>query len=211
MQIVSPRTITVIGEAQSQQANQVATFGAGVMAVNDNKEQAISEVNQKTEAIIKAIKEFGIKTEDIKTQNLSVYQREETYYEGSWQKTKLGQWSVNNSIEIKLRDVSRASELAGVLTRSGANNIWGPNFTIEEDQAQENSLLGEAIKDATKKATVIAQQSGGKLGKIISVSPSSQPSNIYRPAMEGGGGGASPLEPGSTSISEAVTVVFELE
>lgn len=204
------RTVTVVGEAEKQQKNQIATFTAGVSVVNDSKDAAVAEVNQKIEAIIAAVKDFGIKAEDIKTQNLNIYQREETYYEEGRQKTRPGQWSVSNTIEIKLRDVERASALADLLTKSGATNVWGPNFTFEESENGEDSLLSEAIKNAQEKAEIVARASGGKLGKILSVTEGYQQIPVVYRALEGGGGGA-PVEPGSTTIKKVVTVVFELK
>ncbi len=81
MELSPARTITVIGEAEGQQKSQIAQFTAGVNAVGDNKEELISEVNKKIEALISSVKKFGIAEKDIKTQNLSVYQGEETYYD----------------------------------------------------------------------------------------------------------------------------------
>ncbi len=208
--IIPGKTITVLGEAQTQQKSQIATFSAGVSAVNDNKDVAIEEVNKKIEAIIKTVKEFGIKSEDIKTQNLSVYQQEETYYEEGRQKSRPGQWRVNNSITITLREVDRASALADLLVKSGATNVSGPNFSLEEGQQKEEELLKEAIEDARKKAETIATSSGGKLGKILSVSEGYQQPTVLRMALEGGGGG-SPVEPGTETVSKVVTVVFELK
>jgi len=209
IKILPGKTITVVGEAQTQEKNQIATFTAGVTVVNDSKEAAVAEVNQKIEALIAAVKSFGIKDEDVKTQSLNVSQREETYYEEERQKTRPGQWSVGNTIEIKLRDVERASALADLLTKSGATNVWGPNFTLEEAEAGEDSLLSEAIKDAQSKAEVIAQASGGKLGKILTITEGYQQVPVVYRALEGGGGGA-PVEPGSTTVQKVVTVVFEL-
>lgn len=209
IKILPGKTITVVGEAQTQEKNKIATFTAGVTIVNDSKEVAVAEVNQKIEALIAAVKSFGIKDEDIKTQSLNVSQREETYYEEGRQKTRPGQWSVGNTIEIKLRDVERASALADLLTKSGATNVWGPNFTLEEAEAGEDSLLSEAIKDAQSKAEVIARASGGKLGQILTITEGYQQVSVVYRALEGGGGGA-PVEPGSTTVQKVVTVVFEL-
>lgn len=211
LQLLPADTVTVAGEAKSQQRSQVARFTAGVNAVNDDKQVAINEVNRKVEAIIAAVKEFGIKAEDIKTQSLSVYQRQESYYEEGRQKARPGQWDVGNSIEITLRDVDRASALASVLTRSGATNIYGPNFSLEDTTEAQNALIDEAMKNARKKAELMAQAAGRKIRRVVSVAEggvSAQPPVILR--MEGGGGGA-PVEPGTGTVYKTVTVVFELE
>lgn len=209
IQLSSVKTITVTGEAKTQERNQIATFTAGVSAIKDNKDEAINEVNSKIETVIQAVKDFGIDSSDIKTQNLSVYQQEETYYEEGIRKSRPGQWRVSNSITITLRDINSASDLADLLTRSGATNVSGPTFRLDETQAAEESLLVEAIENARKKAQKIAVSSGGKLGKIISVSEGYQQPITFR-ALEGIGGGP-PIEPGTSTVSQTVTVVFELK
>lgn len=205
------RTVTVVGEARNQKKSEIASFSAGVNAVNDSKEKAISEVNEKTAAIIASVKEFGIKAEDIKTQNLNIYQNQETYYEDGRQKQRPGQWSVSNSIEIKLRDVDRANSLADLLGKSGANNVYGPNFSLDDNPDEANSLFSEAVDNAKTKAENVAKSSGKKLGSILSITEgvtSSGPVPLYR--MDAGGGGGAGLEPGTGTVSKSVTVVFEL-
>ncbi len=204
------QTITVVGEAQTQERSQVANFTAGVTVIGDDKEAAIAEVNQKTEALIESVKGFGIEDKDIKTQNISVHQEEETFYEEGRQKRRPGQWRVSNSITITLRDVDRASALADLLAKSGATNVYGPNFSLEEGQISDEALLEEAINDAKEKAGIIAASGGGSLGRILSITEGSQAPRLYTGIGEAGGGGT-PIEPGSTTVSKSVTVVFELK
>lgn len=211
LQLNPGKTITVVGQAEIKQKSQMANFSAGVAAVNDNKNVAVQEVNKKTEAMIESVKEFGIPPEDIKTQNLSIYQGEQTYYEESVAKTRPGQWRVNNSIDITLRDINKASELADLLSKSGATSVYGPKFSLEDTKEAEASLFEDALKDAGAKAEVIARSSGRELGKAISVTEGAiTPLPIFSFAERGDGGGP-PIEPGSETISKTVTVVFEME
>lgn len=208
---VSPgETVTVTGEAQSQIKSQIAVFSAGVTGVNDNKDTAINDVNQKIEKIIEAVKTFGISEADTKTQNMSVYQSEETYYEEGRQKSRLGQWRVNNTIEIKLRDVEKSAELADLLTKNGANNVYGPNFSVDDTSKTENSLLEEAIKNAREKAEIIAKSTNRRLGKVVNVTEGSQTAPI--PLRSGYGlGGGGEVAPGSQTVVKVLTVTFELK
>lgn len=209
MQQIQP-AVTVTGEASNQEANQVATFNAGVNAVNDNKDAAIKEVNEKISAVVASVKEFGVPDADIKTQNMNIYQNQEMYYEGGTQKQRLGQWNVSNTVEIKLRQVERATELATLLSQSGANNVWGPNYALDETSQAENALMEKAIEDARMKAERIADASGASLGKVIQVIEGNN-SGIIAPMYraEGGGGGAA-MEAGSTLVTKTVSVTFEL-
>jgi hypothetical protein len=212
LQMTSAPVITVSGEATSEQKSQIASYNAGVNEISDNKDQAIASVNEKVAAIIEAAKAFGIKAEDIKTQNINVYQMQEQYYdETGRQKQRAGQWQVNNAIEVKLRDVDRAGALADLLAKAGANQLYGPNFQLDDTREAEKELLSEAIEDARKKAEAVAAASGRKLGKVVSVTEGGIVSNspiMY--AREAGGGGG-PAEPGTGTVYTSVTVVFELK
>lgn len=209
-----PETITVVGEAKSIQKNQIATFNAGVDSVQSDKDKAIAEVNTKVEELIKAVKNFGIDEKDIKTQNMSVYQQEESYYEDGAQRTRKGQWRVNNSIEIKLREVNKASELTTLLTSSGATNIYGPNFSFDDISNAEKDLFDAAMKDAKEKGEMLAKASGRKIGKVVNIveggNTSSSPFYSAK-VMDGMGGGGSPVEVGSGTVIQNLTVVFELK
>lgn len=211
VELLPAQTVTVMGEAKTQQQNQIASFNAGVSTVNDNKEAAVAEVNQKTESIIVAVKTFGIAESDIKTENLSVYQQEEQYYEDGRQKSRPGQWRVNNSIIITLRTIDRASELTTLLTAGGATNVYGPNFALDDTKEAEVGLIGEAITNARQKAEAIALASGKKLGAVISVSEgAAQPGVVSYAMRDGAGGGGAPVEGGSGTVFKTVTVMFEL-
>lgn len=205
-------SITVYGYSESKEKSQVARFTAGVSQVSDDKDSAVSTVNKKVDDIINAVKSFGIAVEDIKTQNVSVYQQEESFWEEGRQKTRPGQWRVSNNVEITLRDVDRASELTDLLTSSGATNVFGPNFSLDDTRKAETDLLKSAIEDARKKAEVVAEASGKKLGEIITVTEGSGSSGVvpfYRAEM--GGGGGAPIEPGTGTVSKTVTVTFEIK
>ncbi|MEK7521317.1 MAG: SIMPL domain-containing protein [Patescibacteria group bacterium] len=208
--ILPGKTVTVTGTAESKERTQVANFTAGVQAVNDNKETAVAEVNQKMEAIVSSVKEFGVKPEDIQTQNMSIYQRQDTYYEGSTPKSRPGQWDISNSITITLRNINKASELTDLLTKSGATNVYGPNFTLEDTKNAEEKLLRVAMEDAKKKAEILAQASGRKLGKVTSVTEGFGGTAIPVFSALREASGDAPTEPGSQTVSKTVTVTFSL-
>lgn len=197
--------VTVVGEAKSQEKNQIANFSAGVMAQNMDKNKAITEVNTKMDDLVRAIKDFGVNAADIKTQSLSYYQEPKGGQNP-------GQWQVNNTMGIILRDISKASDLADLLARSGANNVYGPNFSMEDTNTVEKSLYDAAIKDAKDKAESIASASGRKLGRVVSVNDGGSIGSVYPmyTKLDSGMGGGAVTEPGSTTVYKSLTVTFEL-
>ena len=198
-------TIVVTGESETKQANEVASFSAGVNVIKEKKEEAVDEVNKKTKELITSVKDFGIAEGEIQTQSVNVYEQQET------DKTKKNQWVVNSTVEITLRDMSKANALMDLLNKSGANNIYGPNFKIEDTIDTEKTLYESAMADAKERAELIASSSGRKLGKVINVVEGSN--NNYSPiykALSSGTGGAE-LSPGTSTISKTLTVTFEFK
>ncbi len=208
-------TISVTGEARSKQKNQLATFNAGVNLVKDKREDATNEMNSKMKALSESLKTFGIKSEDIKTTGLNFYQNPENAgtYPGA---PKPGSWNVSSNIEITLREVDRANALADLLSSSGANNVSGPNFMMDDTATRdaEKGLVDLAMTNAREKAEAMAKSSGRSLGRVVSVFESGSSIGYPVPMMakldSGMGGGAS-LEPGSASVYKNVSVVFELK
>ena len=204
--------IVVSGTSKEQKRNEIAKFTAGASAVNSDRDAATNEVNGVVTKIAEAVKTFGIKDEDIKTSNLSIYQEEESYWEDGVQKRRKGQWRVSNNVEVVLRNVDQASRLAEILTENGATNVYGPMLTLDDSQKASDELLASAIEDAKEKALIMAEAAGGSLGEVVSVVEGSSPATVYRTMMsEAGGGGGMPIEPGSSMVSKTVTVSFRLK
>lgn len=230
--VLPAATITVTGSATGDVSNQMANFGATVMATNADKQTAVNAVNQAMTTLINSVKNMGIADGDIKTQQVSVYQLPATpapvplqggAISGSAGSTVIqpmppypirgggGDWQASNSITITLRDVSKASTLTDLLQSSGATSVYGPNFTTGENNSSDNDLLTKAVADAKSKAEVIAKAGGQTIGRMINVQESSA-SPIYPLAMAKEASGTSaPLQPGTSTLSKSVTVVFELK
>ncbi len=210
-------TITVTGEAQENQKNQIATFTASVISTNDDKQKAVDETNTKMTDLINSIKALGIADGDIKTENISVYQQPSPYPVTMMYPTRggtTGAWAANNTITITVRDLTKVSNLADLLNKSGATNMYGPNYTVDNTVNTQADVLGQAIENARKKAEKIAQASGRTLGKAITIQEGGQ-NNVIYPMMEkavglGGGTPTTPVQPGTQTVYKSVTVTFEL-
>lgn len=202
--------VTVTGSSITIQGNQIATFTAGISSVNSDKSTAVADMTGKAIETIAAVKKFGIPDVDIKTTNINVYQ--EQIYDQTKQKSVLGDWRANESVEIKLRDITKAADLATMLSTFSTDSLYGPNFTVDSKSTDESSLLVGALADARTKAQAIAKASGRKLGNMTNFSEGNTLGNSVTPlySATGMGGGGVPAEPGSTDITRVVTVTYRL-
>lgn len=213
----SARTVTVTGTADTQEMNKEASFTANVSTKNESKDVAVGQTDKKTAAIVAKLKAFGIPDSDIQTQNISVYQSEDYNKPITDNEARPLLWYANNDLFIKLKDGTRTTELATLLQQTEATNIYGPNFSAGDTKAQETELLGKAVENARSKAMIVATENGSKLGKVVNVVEGYSSTPPIYPMMLGAGGGggggaeASPVLPGTSTISKTVTVTFELK
>lgn len=215
-------TITVTGQADDVHAHQIATFTAGVSVSEVDRDAAVEAVNTQMAAVIAAIKGFGIADADIKTQTVSVYEFTEPEREVLLiypPRPTAGEkkWQATNSVEITLRDVSRASELATLLTNADQSvTISGPNFTTDDTTELDRVLLQQAVKDAREKAEAMLAGTGQKVTRIINVYENDYGTPYFAReasmtmAADGGAGSPTPVEPGSRTVYKSVGVVFEI-
>lgn len=202
--------ITVNGTSRSTVKNEVASFTASVRVNNADKAMAIDGMNERAAVLVETVKSFGVNAGDIKTTNMNIYQDIETYYENGASKNRTGNWNAISSIEIKLRDGSKASALATLLGNLETSDVYGPNFMVDNSTLDQAELMVDALKDARAKAEVVAASEGKKLGDVVKIVEG----NDYNPTpvmfdrgMGGGGGG---FEPGTSDIVKNVTVTYSL-
>ena len=77
-------------------------------------------------------------------------------------------YEVSQSIQVKVRDTAKAGQVLEGLGSLGVQNISGPNFTVDDEDAVRAAAREEAIKEAREKAKVLAKQLGVSLGKVTS-------------------------------------------
>jgi hypothetical protein len=224
LELAPTATVTVTGQADGQQTSQVANFSASVTANDADKQVVTNTVNEQMEQLITALKEFGIPDQDLQTNSISVYEYNEPEREimiltnsvpPSPPNNGKPMWQASNTISITLREISHASDLATLLTESGATNVFGPNFTVDDTIDLDRQLLTEAMADARAKAELLLAGTNQRIKRVISVSETGTqpPMPFYREAGVGVTSDTSlnvPVEPGSQTLYKSVVVIFEI-
>jgi len=223
LELAPTATVTVTGEADGQQTSQIANFSASVTVNHVDKETATQTVNEQMEKLLIDLKEFGITEKDLRTDQISVYEYKEPETDNTFSNyvippnpSRNGQlmWQASNTINIILRDIDRASELATLLTKSEATDISGPSFTVDDTTDLDRQLLTQAMEDAQAKAELLLAGTNQKIKRIISVSETGTSPSFSLPVSGGGVRSDSsisvPVEPGSRTIYKSVVVTFEI-
>lgn len=159
-----PREITVDGEASAFVEPDIAIATIGVNTEGPTAEAIVATNTEKVNKIIAAVKAGGIADEDIKTVNYFMSPKYEwTEDRGSFQNG----FTIDQSIQVKFRDLDKIGEVVGAATKAGANTISGIQFDIEDKDAALEDARDEAIAKAEAKAKMISERTGLKLIKVI--------------------------------------------
>jgi hypothetical protein len=165
-------------------------------------------------AIIEKLKnDFKIDVKDIKTTNYNV----SPMYDWSNDRQTLRGYQVNQNLEVKLREIDKASQVLDIAGQLGLNQIGSLSFEIDDEESLKQEARVKAIEAAKNKAETLAGVAGVKLGRIISFSESANQnfpiaySASYKMMDESAGGGAAPaIEAGSNEIKITATVEYEI-
>jgi hypothetical protein len=180
-------------------------------------EEASAESKQITEAVLAALREQGVASEDIQTSGYSVY-AERYGNEGPLPDDQV-QYRVTNSVTVLLRDLDKVGEVLDAAVEAGANNIYGVEFLLEDAKAARSEGRKLAVENARATAEELAALNGVKVGKVLSISEvigaaGGFYNNQFAQYQVGkglGGGGSAPIEPGQLKLTMQLQITYELE
>lgn len=203
------KKLTVMGNGKVIVTPDIAYIYIGVQTENESAEKSIKENNQKLEKIIETIKISGVKKEDIKTTNFTLF-IEPVYDKNS---KKIGnKYVVNNTIFVLIRDLNNLGKLLDDVVESGANQIYNISFDVANKAKFLLQARKEAVKDAKLQAEELANAAGVEIKEIETINYyDSSPSPFYLTRGASDAISSVPVESGRMEVSSTVTIVYTLK
>ena len=167
-------TISVNGKGEAITIPDIATFSFSVTESAKTVAEAQTKATEKTNAALVAIKAGGVAEKDIKTLSYSINPQYEytngpcTQYQCAPSKQTLKGYEVSQTIEVKVRDLSKAGALFETIGATGVQNVNGLAFSIDDVETVKAQAREAAIADAKVKAEKIAKDLGVRLVRITS-------------------------------------------
>jgi len=121
-----------------------------------------------------------------------------------------GFYRASNTVEVTIRDLNRAGEVLGAAAASGANQMYGIAFEIEDPSRLEAQAREKALANARQRATDLAKLAGVRLGNPISIVEVGGTMPVPGPVMMRAEAAQVPVERGELTVTSNVQVVFEL-
>lgn len=205
--------LDVVADAQVSAAPDVAQISAGVVAIAPTAGEALKANAAAMNALFTAVKTQGIAEKDIQTSNFSI-NPQYTYAEN--QAPRIQGYEARNTVTLKVRDLDKIGPMLDLLVTSGANDVNGPNFVIDNDAELLNEARKQAIAKAKAQADIYAQATGLKVKRIISISESAssppvRPMMMAKMAYAEAADASTPVAAGEMNVNLTVSIAYELE
>lgn len=210
------RVISANAEGKATVTPDLAEISFSVVSRGQNPETLAAANTEKMNAVIASVKSQGIEDKDVKTTG---YHLSPDYrYDEQTQRNFITGYTLTQTVNVKVRDLSKVASLVGGLTPLGVNQIGGINFTVENQDAALAEARKEAIRKARAKAEEMALAAGARLGRLVTMSEySGGPIGPYYSREAFGMGGdmvknlAPAIQPGSEELVVGVAVTYELD
>lgn len=203
-------TVSFSGTGKVLAKPDVAIIDLSIVTEATTSKAAQDSNSTKSTSVVDFLKGQNIDDKDIKTTGYNIYPQ----YDYTNGRSVLRGYQVSETIEVKVRDLTKTdSVLAGVVT-AGANQIGQLQLTIDDPEALKAQAREAAIKDAKAKADILKSELGIRLGHIVNFMEDNlgTPPIMYaRSAVGMGGGGPAPeIATGQNEISVNVTITYQI-
>jgi len=211
------RTLAVTGTAEVSVKPDICYISFGVETFHKQSAREAYRTNaQLMNAVSAAVKAAGIAPKDIQTSGFTV--APQYRYESGTRKRLFDGYRVYHSLDVNVRDLEKPSAVLDAGMDAGATQVNNVTFAVENPKRHTADARVEAVKAAQAKAQTMAELTGVKLGKPLTISESEPGGwgNYYAQANialeRGSGGEESPsLQPGQFKLTRTVHITYEVE
>ena len=202
--------LSISAEAEARRVPDVATISAGVVTQSPDANGAMRANATQMDKVMAAIRAAGVAERDIQTSGVNL--NPQYKYIENQNPTIIG-YQASNNVDLKVRDIGRLGRVLDSLVASGANQINGPTFQVDQPEPAYDEARRAALDKAQARAQVYAKALGMRVRRIVSISEGGgvrPPGPVPMMAMRAKAESDTAISPGETTLAANLDVVFEL-
>lgn len=203
------RRISVSGHARIDKAPDMAIVSLGVTHKDKQAAVALRKTSEAAAAMIARLSDLGVAERDVQTSSLSLGPVWNTP-DGGGPRVHWG-YEASNMITVRLRDMDMVGKALDTLVSDGVNRLDSIRFALQDTQEAMDEARRRAVADARRKAALLADAAGMRLGDTISISENGggppQPERMATAMMRAD---SVPIAGGEVGLEASVSMVFEL-
>jgi uncharacterized protein YggE len=210
---ISGTRLDVSATGEVTRVPDIAIISAGVQTLQPTATAAIDENAARMERVRAALKRAGIEDRDIQTSSINL--NPEYQYDQN-RPPRLTGYRATNTVNVKFRDLKRTGAILDALVAEGANQINGPNLTIDKPESALDEARTKAIANGRARADLYARALGMRVVRLISVSEGGgynvpPPMPMVAQMAERSVAADTKIDPGTQQLQVNVSMSFELQ
>ncbi len=204
--------LSVSAQAEAHRIPDVATISAGVVTQAADANAAMRANAAEMDKVMASVRAAGIAERDIQTTGINVNPQ---YIYAENTPPKITGYQASNTVSLKVRDLGKLGKVLDALVASGANQVNGPSFEVDQPEAGYDEARRAALEKAQARAQMYAKALGLRVRRIVSIDEGGgfrPPMPVPMMAMAARQEKAydTAVSPGETTLAANLSVVFEL-
>lgn len=204
--------LDITATGKTTRVPDLATIRAGVVTQAPTAAAALSDNANRMSAVLSALKRAGIQPRDVATANVSL--QPQYRYEDNKPPVITG-YQATNTVSIRFRDIAKSGAILDALVAQGANQIDGPNLSLDQPDAALDEARVDAVKRAQARAQLYAKAAGLSVSRILTIAEGGEiagpppPMPVYR--MAAAKAADTQVLAGESDVTVTITVRFLLK
>ncbi len=203
------KLLSVSGSASAFVVPDTASINLGVLTEAPSAREASDKNAVLMNAVVGALKNQGLKDNEIRT---SVFSIQPVYsYPKEGGAPNITGYSASNSVIVTTMMVGNLSDIIDKSVASGVNQVNGISFLVSEEKQKQirDELLAAAVTDAREKADKLAESLRVKITDVSSTSISE--GGFPQPTALAIVEKAAPIQPGESEVSLSIQVTYNIK
>lgn len=205
--------LDVTAEGRTTRVPDLATIRAGVLSQAATASAALADNGARMNRVLDALKRAGIAERDVQTSAVGLSPQ---YRYAENQPPVLTGYQATNTVAVRFRAIARAGPILDALVQEGANQIDGPNLSIDNPDAALDEARTDAIRRARARAELYARAAGLTVTRVVSIAEAGEnaggapPPMVFARAVRGESADTA-IVAGERAVTASVTVRFLLK
>ncbi|MET4896223.1 SIMPL domain-containing protein [Sphingomonadaceae bacterium jetA1] len=204
--------LDISAEGRTTRVPDLATIRAGVVSQGATAAAALSDNAARMTRVLAAVKRAGVADRDIQT---ATVQLQPQYRYGDNVPPTITGYQAINTLNIRFRDIATSGSVLDALVAQGANQIDGPNLSLDNPDAALDEARTDAVRRARARAELYAKAAGMRVLRIVSITENGENARgPERPmmlrAMAADAPSKTSIAPGERDVTVDVSVRFLL-
>ncbi len=205
--------IIIQGDGKVDAAPDQAIIVLGVETRNISASVAATQNAELMNKTINALLTAGINKSNIQTSTYSLSlptTNDQSTITVTGNATKPPEFVATNQVTVMTNNTQGVGKILDAATAAGSNNVQSISFQLRDSKPQMDRALVLAIEDAQRKAQIMANAAGVKLGRVLEISGGysyATPAARYDLVSAAA---PTPVLPGQMEVTASISMTYEI-